>query len=87
MDRGTCLHTLRKHADPVYSIAFSPDGKFLASGSFDKWVYVWSVQEGVVVKQYRGASGIFEVCWDKEGGRLAASPTTRSVQHGLNPVV
>ena len=79
MDRGTCLHTLRKHADPVYSIAFSPDGKLLASGSFDKWVYVWSVPEGVVVKQYRGASGIFEVCWDKEGGRLAACFSNNTV--------
>lgn len=79
MDKGTCLHTLRKHADPVYSIAFSPDGKFLASGSFDKWLYVWSVQEGVLVKQYRGASGIFEVCWDRDGSKLAACFSNNTV--------
>ena len=70
---------LHKHADPVYSIAFSPDGKFIASGSFDRWLYVWSVQEGEVVKQYRGASGIFDLSWDKEGGKLAACFSNNTV--------
>lgn len=44
VDRGTCLHTLTKHTEPVYSVAFSPDGKFLASGSFDKCVHIWATQ-------------------------------------------
>ena len=44
MEKGACLHTLRKHIDPVYSVAFSPDGKLLASGSFDKCLYIWSTQ-------------------------------------------
>lgn len=29
MERGCCLHTLTKHSEPVYSVAFSPCGKFL----------------------------------------------------------
>lgn len=48
VDRGACIHTLTKHTEPVYSVAFSPDGKFLASGSFDKCVHIWSTQ----VKHY-----------------------------------
>ncbi len=44
VDRGTCIHTLTRHQEPVYSVAFSPDGKFLASGSFDKCVHIWNVQ-------------------------------------------
>ena len=42
LEKGTCLHTLTKHHEPVYSVAFSPDGKLLASGSFDKCVHIWS---------------------------------------------
>ena len=32
VERGDCLHTLTRHKEPVYSVAFSPDGKYLASG-------------------------------------------------------
>lgn len=40
---GLCLNTLQKHKKPVYSICFSPDGKYIASGSFDHYINVWSV--------------------------------------------
>ena len=49
VERGTCLHTLTKHTEPVYSVAFSPDGKYIASGSFDKCVHIWNVQVSPLV--------------------------------------
>jgi transducin (beta)-like 1 len=32
-----------KHSEPVYSVAFSPDGRLLATGSFDKAIYIWDI--------------------------------------------
>ncbi|KAI5655229.1 hypothetical protein M9H77_32416 [Catharanthus roseus] len=72
MELGRLLHSLNGHRDPVYSVAFSPNGEYLASGSLDKCVNIWSVKEAKIVKTYSGNGGIFEVCWNKEGDRLAA---------------
>lgn len=51
VERGICIHTLTKHQEPVYSVAFSPDGRHLASGSFDKCVHIWNTQVGGVVRR------------------------------------
>ena len=36
--------SLTKHQELVCSVTFSPDGKYLASGSYDRALNVWSTQ-------------------------------------------
>ncbi len=36
-----CLKTLEGHSDDVESVAFSPDGTKIISGSVDKTVKIW----------------------------------------------
>ncbi|KAM0066628.1 putative transcription factor WD40-like family [Helianthus debilis subsp. tardiflorus] len=72
VETGRLLHNLVAHGDPVYSVAFSPNGEYLASGSLDKCMHIWSVKEAKVVKTYMGSGGIFEVCWNKEGDKIGA---------------
>ncbi|XP_054819845.1 WD40 repeat-containing protein HOS15-like isoform X2 [Prosopis cineraria] len=72
VDLGKVLCSLNGHRDPVYSIAFSPNGEYLASGSMDKCMHIWSVKEGKIVKTYTGNGGIFEVSWDRDGDKVAA---------------
>jgi WD40 repeat protein len=38
--------TLKGHRDSVADVAFSPDGKTLASGSYDKTIKLWNVATG-----------------------------------------
>ena len=72
INAGKCLYSLTKHTDPVYSVAFSPNGEFLASGSFDRCLHIWSVKDGKLVKTYYGSGSIFEVCWNSAGDKVAA---------------
>ena len=37
------------HTNRVWSVGFSPDGKFIVSGSDDKTVRVWDANNGVEV--------------------------------------
>jgi len=76
---GKEIFSLTKHLDPVYSVAFSPTGEYLASGSFDRCLHIWSVKDGSLVKTFRGSGGIFEVCWNNKGDKVAACFSNNTV--------
>uniref|UniRef100_A0A0E0DB39 LisH domain-containing protein n=1 Tax=Oryza meridionalis TaxID=40149 RepID=A0A0E0DB39_9ORYZ len=79
VEQGRLLYSLAGHRQPVYSVAFSPGGEYLASGSLDQCLHIWSVKEGRILKTYRGSGGIFEVCWNKEGSKIAACFSNNTV--------
>ncbi len=40
---GTCLKTFEGHADEIYSVDVSPDGKYIASASNDETIKLWTL--------------------------------------------
>ncbi|KAK1322858.1 Guanine nucleotide-binding protein subunit beta [Acorus calamus] len=66
VEYGFQVHSLEAHWQPVYAIEFSPNGEFLASGSQDQCIHIWSVKDGKVVKTYNGHGDVFDVCWNRE---------------------
>ena len=49
--------TLKGHAESVYATAFTPDGKYVVTGSFDKTVKVWEAATGKEFKTFGGPQG------------------------------
>jgi predicted Ser/Thr protein kinase len=65
--------TFYGHTGPVSSVAFSPDGKRLASASWDRTVKVWDVGTGQETLTLRGHPGeVYCVAFSPDGKRLAS---------------
>ena len=60
----------------VSTIALSPDGKTVASGSDDGVVRLWDIDTGNVIAKWMGHSGrVWSVCWSRDGQRVATGST------------
>jgi WD40 repeat protein len=44
--------TLQGHRDTIISVAFSPSGQTLISGSWDHTIKIWNVQSGEIVREF-----------------------------------
>ena len=49
--------TLKGHSEAIYAVAFTPDGKYVVSGSGDRTIKVWDSATGKDLKSYGGSSG------------------------------
>ncbi len=75
------LSTLSGHSDQVRSVAFSPDGKTLASGSDDKTVKLWNVADGKELRSLSGHSSIVtSVAFSPDGKTLASVSWDKTVK-------
>jgi WD40 repeat protein len=64
---------LTGHANIVTSLAFSPNGRWLATGSWDKTIKIWDVQTGLEVQTLVGHDrSIYSIAFDSSGGWLAS---------------
>ncbi len=75
------IRTLKGHKDAARSVAFSPDGKLIASGSYDKTIRLWNVSTGQCLRTLRGHTGsIFSVAFSPDGELIAGGSNDKTVR-------
>jgi WD40 repeat protein len=62
------------HTDYITALAWSPDGTTLASGSYDKTVRVWALNQGAVERKVlRFEEFVFALAWSMNPGLLTVA--------------
>ena len=66
--------TLRHPGRMPERVAFSPDGKLLASGSYDHTARIWDAQTGKLVHVLQHQGYVFAESFSRDGRSLVTSP-------------
>ena len=68
---GECLKTLEGHSKTVESVAYSPDGRRIVSGSDDKTIKIWDANTGECLKTLEGHLGfVCSVAYSPDGTKI-----------------
>jgi hypothetical protein len=72
---------LGEHGSSVLSVAWSPDGRTLASGSDDSTIKLWDVERGELLQTLQGhGDWVLSVAWSPDGRTLASGSADSTIK-------
>lgn len=78
---GKLIRTWKAHEDTVYSLALSPDGKTLLTGSADKNIRLWDIGTGTRKAEFEGHTNhVLSVAFHPEGKLIASAGSDREIK-------
>ena len=80
LQRSQFKATLEGHTDAVQSVAFSPDGQMLASGSWDSTIRLWNPNTAQQKNLLIGHTNIVSVAFSPDGQTLVSGSWDRSIR-------
>ena len=81
MSSRKLIQEFRGHYDAIQTAAFSPDGKLLATGSYDRRILLWNVESGALLRELTGHNGaIYDLDFNADGSILASASGDETVK-------
>jgi WD40 repeat protein len=78
---GMCVRTLFDHSGTVRSVAFSPNGQIIASGSIDRTIKIWEPENGELIHTISGhCSDIYSVAISPDSQILASGSSDGEIR-------
>lgn len=75
------VKTFRGHSQGVWSVGYSPDGQTLASGGSDRYLRLWEIETGRLIRSLRGHThDIRQVAFSPDGQILATASEDRTIR-------
>lgn len=66
---------------PVFSISFSPDGKYIASGGMDSTINLWEVNGRREIKTFKGHNGkVYSVSFSPSGKYIVSGGSDNEIK-------
>lgn len=79
--RPTPDHVIAAHADVLHDLAFSPDGKLLATTGYDRLIKLWDVGSGKEVRTLKDHSdAVYGLAFRPDGKLIASAAADRAVK-------
>lgn len=73
--------TLEGHYNSVLSATYSPDGKYIASGSKDRTIKIWNAKSGECIKTLKGHTlDVLCVAWSPNGEIIASCSADETIK-------
>jgi WD40 repeat protein/serine/threonine protein kinase len=73
--------TLSAHRESITCVAYSPDGKYIATGSVDRVVRLWNASTGLRVRKFIGhAATVNAIVFSPDGSRLATASADGTIK-------
>lgn len=74
-------HELQGHRDAILDAAIAPDGKLLATASYDREIKLWDLNEGKELRTLKDhTDAVYAVAFSPDGSKLASAGADRTVK-------
>lgn len=79
--QGKSILTLTRSADRITSLSISPDGQYVASGSYDQLIRIWNLETGTLIRTLSGHDSVVaDVAFSPDNRLLASTSYDESIK-------